>query len=459
MQLIVKGGTCVNPNGSFQADLAIDDGIIRLIGQGLSLPAERTLDAQGKLVLPGAIDVHCHMPWISKGVSSGDDFSSGTQAAARGGVTTIVPYIVPEEGETLEQSLEQNLRRACGHSYVDYSLQVTIRDISPAILAEMGALVRNGFPSFKIYTAYPGLLLEDRAILDLFEQSAREQSLICIHAESEVIAHFHTQRLLGSGKRGVYYYPDSRPPICEVEAIARLLTYAKHLKANIHFCHVSTAQGAALIGLTRAEGARVSGETCPQYLLFTDEEYRRDDPEATYFVASPPLRPTDDQDALWRSIANDALSIVATDHCPYTSEEKKAGRSDFTMIPGGMAGIETRLPLMYTEGVGRGRLSLNRLVELCCTNPARRFGLYPRKGVIAPGSDGDLVLIDPQQRTRLTAAALHSNTDHSVYEGMIVEGFPYTTVLRGQVLVEEGTLVTTEPQGKLVFRSLGPGCL
>jgi dihydropyrimidinase len=251
------------------------------------------------------------------------------------------------------------------------------------------------------------------------------------------------------------HYPDSRPAICEHEAIARALRYAEATGVPLHIHHISTAEGAALVAAARRRGRRVSGETCPHYLLFTDEVYRAEGVEATYLVIAPPLRTAADQAALWAGLASGALSIVATDHCPYSRAQKAAGAADFTRAPGGTAGVETRWPLLFTEGVAAGRLSAERLAAVWAFNPARNFGLYPRKGSLAVGADADLILVDPARESTLSAATLHMNTDYSVYEGKKVKGFPVTTVLRGKVVVRDGQPVG-EPQGRVIFRDKRP---
>ena len=454
MQLLIVNATCVNADGSFEADIAVDGGVIRALGRGLSFPAERVIDAQGKLVLPGTIDVHCHMPWPFGTVISGDDFASGTLAAACGGVTTVLDFVIPELGQSLTEALETKLAVSQGQAHVDYGFHIVVREANEANLDQVRHLVERGFPSFKVFMAYAGFCLGDKELLALLDRAAKSGAVVGVHAEGEALAQFHTQRLLNQGHRAIRYYPDSRPRICEVDAIGRIIAYARHLGVRLHIHHVSSREGVELIGKVRAEGMALSAETCPHYLVFTEEAYHQEGPQATYFVCSPPIRASEDREALWEGLAKGALTMVATDHCPYTVAQKTANPADFTVVPGGVAGVEMRLPILYTEGVGKGRFSLNRLVALAATNPARAFGLYPRKGVIAVGSDADLVILDPTRRSTLRAEALHMNTDHILYEGMPVEGFPLTTILRGRVLVEEGVFVGGKPSGELIRRTL-----
>jgi len=302
--------------------------------------------------------------------------------------------------------------------------------------------------------AYEGFRLPDSELLRVMEAIGQAGGMLGVHAENGLLADYLTQKLLENGETALANYPRARPPLCEIEAIHRVLSYARLTGVRLHIHHVSTSEGAKLIGEARREGLPVSGETCPQYLVFSDEGYAGDPVQAAYLVCAPPIKSAQDQAGLWQALVNDNLSIVATDHCPYTKEQKEAHLDNFTLVPGGMAGIETRLPLLYTEGVVKGRLSLNRFVEVWATEPARLFGLYPRKGIIAVGSDADLVILDPNQRGTLQAAQLHMNTDCIPYEGWEVHGLPVTTILRGEVVVEEGQLSTEEPKGQLIDRRL-----
>ena len=453
-QLVIKGARCVNPDGIFDADLLIDEGRIVALGRDLDVSAERTVDARGKLVLPGGIDVHVHLPWQAGALISTDDFASGTKAAAFGGVTTVLDFVIPEEEESLVEALERKLALAREQAWVDFGLHVNIRGEVGGKVAAIPELVEKGFPSFKVFMAYEGFRLTDSDLLRVMKAIAQAGGILGVHAENGLLADYLTQELVANGETALANYPRARGPLCEVEAIRRLLSYARLMGVRVHVHHVSTSQGAELVGQARREGLPVSGETCPHYLLFSNEGYAGEPRQAAYLVCAPSIKSAQDQASLWQALANDSLSILATDHCPYTKEQKEAHLDDFTRVPGGMAGVETRLPLIYTEGVVKGRLSLSRFVEIWATEPARVFGLYPRKGVIAIGSDADLVIIAPENETVLRAAELHMNSDCLPYEGWQVYGLPVTTVLRGEVLVEEGRLTVEEPKGELVRRYL-----
>ncbi len=452
-QLLIRHGRCVNPSGAFEADVLVEGGQIVAIGTQLDGRVAKVIDAGGKLVLPGGIDVHVHLPWPTGNHISTDDFSSGTQAAACGGVTTVIDFVIPNEHERVANALERKLSADSQHAWVDFSYHVNLRGDIDKDLADVPGLVARGFPSFKVFMAYEGFWLPDPALLRVMQTVAGAGGLLGVHAENGLLADYLTADLAASGRTALSNYPRARDAQCEVEAIHRILCYAETLGARLHVHHVSTASGAELIGAARRRGVAVTGETCPQYLLFTDDAYRGDLRRAAHLVCAPPIRTAADQAALWRALESDSLSMVATDHCPYTRQQKEANLQDLRQVPGGMGGVETRLPLVYSEGVVKGRLTLERFVETWATAPARAFGLYPRKGIIAAGSDADLVILDPEAQGTLCASALHMNTDCLAYEGWPVHGWPVTTILRGEVLVEAGRLVALRPGGALVRRS------
>jgi dihydropyrimidinase len=453
-RLLIKNGTCVNAEGSFQADILIDGGRIAAIGLDLDSDAYRILDATDRLIVPGGVDVHVHLPWPSGDLISTDNFESGTQAAAFGGVTTVIDFVIPDEEETLESAVQRKLNVAERQAWVDFGLHINIRGNVEVKLSEVPDLVGRGFPSFKVYMAYEGFRLGDSDLLRVMETITQAGGIMGVHAENGLLADYFTHKLITSGETALANYPQARCSLCEVEAIHRVLTYARLLGTRLHIHHVSTAQGAEMIGAARREGLPVTGETCPHYLVFSDEEYRGDPIRATHLVCAPSIKTAHDRVELWKALANDSLSIVATDHCPYTREQKEAHTNDFSQVPGGMAGVEVRLPIIYTEGFVANRLSLSRLVKIWSAEPARVFGLYPRKGAIAVGSDADLVILDPAREDVLSASRMHMNTDCLPYDGRRVYGIPDTTILRGQILVENGELVAQKPQGDLIRRFL-----
>jgi dihydropyrimidinase len=452
-KLVIKGGILVNQDGIREADILIEGEKIISIQQEIQVENTQVIDAQGKLVLPGGIDVHVHLPWPTGSYISSDDFFSGTRAAAFGGVTTIIDYVIPVEEESLGDALKRKQEKAQTDAWVDYSFHITVRgDISKKI-PEIQKLVKAGFPSFKVFLAYEGFRLPDKDILETMKAVKEAGGMLVVHAENGFLADYLTRELINDDKVALKYYPQSRPALCETEAIQRVLVYAQTIGTKVHFHHVSTGLGAAMINDARRKGLPVSGETCPHYLIFSDEDYAGDPSKAASLVCAPLIKSPTDRQALWEAIANDSLSVVATDHCPYTVEQKEANLDDFTKVPGGMAGVETRLPILYSEGVIKERISLTRFVQLWSTEPAKIFGLYPQKGILAVGSDADITIIDPDRKSVLRAENTHMNTDCLPYEGLEMAGIPETTILRGNPIVLSGDLQNKNPQGVLVHRT------
>lgn len=451
-ELLIKNGTCVNSNGRFKADIAVEDGKIVRLGRSLDLDAERTIDAGGRLVLPGVIDAHVHLPWPSASFNSVDDYESGTAAAVCGGVTTVIEYVVPDLSGRLVPTLTSHLAEAEGRSYADFSFHMILRRVTPETVADMADVAEHGFTSFKIYTAYDGFRLPDEAVLAALQAAKEIGALVCFHAEDGVLVAFATQQLVKAGRTAMTYYPEAHPYAADVEATNRVIEYARFIDTPVHIVHVNTKEGVRLIRQARKAGAPVTGETCPQYLMFTEDVYRTGKPEAHYFVLAPLIRRAEDRAALWSAIASGDLQMVATDHCPYTSAQKLEGSGDFRNVPGGAGGVESSLPLIYTYGVEEGRFSVERLVELMSTNPAKLFNLFPRKGVIAVGSDADFVIYDPDGTSTITADGHHSRSDHTLYEGTEVAGRPVATILRGEVVAQGGEVVAPEPAGQVLRR-------
>jgi dihydropyrimidinase len=452
MKTVVKGGTLVMPSGIFRADLGIQDDKIAAISGSLPLEGARLVDASEAWIFPGGIDVHCHLPWPSKDILSGDDVTSGSRAAICGGVTTVIDFVIPELGETLTDAVERKITETDRGLYSDYCAHVCVREVSEENLAQIPALVQRGFISYKIFMAYQGFQLEDRDILRLMSAVKDAGGIVTVHAENGLLADRATRDQAANGHLALGYYPESRPVYCEEEAIQRILTYAAATRAPLHIHHVSSGAGARLIAKARRRGLDVTGETCPQYLMFNDQVYHAEGLPATYLVIAPPLRKPTDQEELWKALASGGLSMVATDHCPYTIAQKSAGIDNFTRVPGGTGGVETRWPVLFTESYVKGRLSLERLSAVWAANPARMFGLHPMKGSIAIGADADLIIVRPEAHTTLSIDHLHMNTDHTVYEGFQALGFPLTTLLRGQIVVQDGEPVG-DPFGTLFTRS------
>jgi len=447
MDLVIKNGMLILPGGLRRTDVGIQSEHIIAIGEDLA--GKEQLDATGRYVLPGAIDVHVHLD-----VSS-DDFYTGTVAAAYGGTTTVIDFVEPKGTQSLVDALQQRKAEAEGKAVVDYGLHMSLFTDDPSRLAEIPAVMDQGCTSFKLYMAYEGLRLEDRALLNVFAALAQNRGLPIVHAENHHAIAYLIEKFLGEGKTAPRYYPLSRPSYMEAEATGRVIALARLADLPPYIVHVSCADTLERIREAQLHGQPVYGETCPQYLLLTSAEYERPGLEGAKFVMSPPLREYSDQVALWKALACGDLQVVATDHCPsFFVGQKDKGRDAFDQIPGGISGVETRLALLYTFGVKEGRLSLSRWVEVCCSEPARLFGLVPQKGQIAVGADADLVIFDPHKQVVLDHHFLHHNVDYTPYEGMELVGYPETILLRGRVIVHHGTFVGPPGQGQYLKRRI-----
>lgn len=452
-QLLIKHGLIADGGRTFQGDILINDEIIAAVDSELISPGTRVIDASGLIVLPGGVDVHVHLPWPAGVNISTDTFASGSRAAVFGGVTTLIDFCIPEDRETLTSVLNRKLIEAKREAWVDYSFHLNIREDVEGRIKEIPGLVDQGFPSFKVFMAYEGFRLEDTDLLKVLMAAKDAGALVSVHAEDGLIASKATTKLVQENHRALGDYPLSRPAECEEEAIRRLLAFQERTGARVHIHHVSTRGGVEAIAAARKEGRPVTGETCPHYLLFTSEDYCEDPQKAAALVCAPSIKRADHQEALWQALENGTLTVLATDHCPYARSQKEADLSDFTKVPGGMGGVELRLPLIYSAGVAKGKLSLDRFSKIWAEGPARAFGLYPRKGTITPGSDADLVLFDPSEVWKIKAGDLHMNTDCLPYEGMEMTGKVRTVILRGKVIAHEGKLQAFS-NGKLISRQI-----
>jgi dihydropyrimidinase len=454
---LVRNGRVVTASESYEADLYVDAGKVALVGQGLSLPADTVLDASGCLVLPGGIDAHTHLDMPAGELTSSDDFETGTRAAAFGGTTTIIDFATPEPGESLDSALETWRRKAEGEAAVDYGFHMALRGLGETTLAEMARLVRDeGVTSFKLYLAYRGVLQVDDATLFRALLGAREcGALTLVHAENGGVIDVLVKRALARGDTGPRHHALTRPPAAEAEATARAISLATMAEAPLYVVHLSCAEALGHVTAARDRGLPVQAETCPQYLFLSIEDYDRPGFEGAKYVMSPPLREATDQEALWRGLAGGDLQVVATDHCPFTLTDKARGRDDFSKIPSGAPGIETRMMLLWDGGVRAGRIDAQRFVDLTAAGPARLFGLWPRKGTIAVGSDADLVIWDPERETRLSADTLHMRVDYSPYEGQVVRGGPVVVMSRGEVIVDHGEWKGRPGRGQFLKRAHG----
>jgi dihydropyrimidinase len=455
IDLLIRNGTIVTATDTYAADLAVSDGKITTIAAGL--PAEnavRVIDAAGLMVMPGGIDVHTHLDMPFGGTTSADDFETGTRAAAWGGTTTLIDFAIQYHGQSLHHAFDTWMKKAEGKAAIDYAFHCIITELDDERVREMGQLVAEGVSSFKLFMAYPGVfMLDDASIFRAMSAAADAGGFICMHAENGGAIDVIVQRALAEGKRAPKYHALTRPTTAEAEATGRAIALAEMAGAPVYIVHLSCNEALERVREARDRGLPVFAETCPQYLFLSIENFDVPGFEGAKYVFTPPLREKWHQDRLWQGLSRDDLQAVSTDHCPFCfKEQKELGRDDFTKIPNGGPGIEHRLSLVYTGGVHGGRFSANRFVQLVATAPAKLFGLYPRKGTIAIGSDADLVLWDPDAEQVLSAKTHHMRVDYSMFEGIRVKGVPRVVLSRGEVVVDRGTFTGRAGHGQFLRR-------
>lgn len=453
-RLIVKGGTIATAEGTYAADVACGNERIRSIEQDITpSPGDRVVDAAGMLVLPGGIDVHTHFDEPFMGCVAADDFTVGGRAALAGGITTHVDFAYQFSGESLFQALDNWHARAEGKALIDYGFHVVITDPNDDVRREIPRVVEAGCPTFKVFMTYPGLAVDDGNLLDLLRIVTEAGGRISVHAEN----FFVTERLIAEfreqGRTGPMWHPRAHPWQSEFEATVRALALADLSDAPLYVVHMSAAPAVQALAAARSRGQPAIGETSISYLALTEEVYDADGFEAAKYMCSPPIRDRANQDQLWVALRDGDLQIVGSDHDPFNlSDRWKLGGDDFSKIPNGIAGIEQIRPLLWSEGVAAGRLSLERFVAVTSVNPARALGLWPRKGTIAVGSDADLVVWDPDREVRLGVATTHSTADYCVYEGRTVRGYPVVTVSRGEVIYRDGEVTASPGRGRFLER-------
>jgi len=457
---VIKNGTIVTATDTYASDLGISDGRISAIGQGLPVEnAGKVIDAAGRHVMPGGIDVHTHLDMPFGGTTSSDDFQTGTIAAAFGGTTTLIDFAIQYKGQTLRQAFDGWMAKAEGKATTDYAFHCIITDLGDAQLEEMGELVREGVSSFKLFMAYPGVfMLDDATIFRAMSQAAKYGGLICMHAENGGAIDVIVRRALAEGKRAPKYHALTRPTTAEAEATSRAIALAEMAGAPVYIVHLSCNEALEKVREARDRGLPAYAETCPQYLFLSIENFDVPGFEGAKYVFTPPLREKWHQEKLWQGLAKDTLQVVSTDHCPFCyKEQKELGKDDFTKIPNGGPGIEHRMSLVYSGGVHGKRFSANRFVQLVSTAPAKLFGLYPRKGTIAVGSDADLVLFDPNEEQVISAKTHHMRVDYSMFEGIRIKGVAKTVLSRGRVVIEGGKFVGRPGAGQFVRRQTYAG--
>jgi dihydropyrimidinase len=450
--LVIRNGTVATAADTIECDVGIKGGVVATLGRGLGR-GTREINAAGKLVLPGGIDSHCHIEQRSSaGIVCADDFYSATVAAAFGGTTTVIPFAAQHRGQSLRQVVEEYQEAARPKAVIDYAFHLIISDPSEQVMGqELPALIRDGYTSFKVYMTYDLLRLDDRQMLDILAVARREGAFVMVHAENHEIIKWLTSHLLDRGLGAPRYHAVSHARLAEGEATNRAVALSQLLDVPILLVHVSAGEAIEVIRNAQTKGLKIFGETCPQYLFLTADDLAQPGVEGAKFCCSPPPRDKAAQQAVWNGLKNGTFQVFSSDHAPYRFDASgklpHGEKTTFKDIANGVPGIELRLPLLFSEGVGQGRLDLNAFVALTATNHAKLYGLYPKKGTIAVGSDADLAIWDPERETAVTAGILHDNVGYTPYEGRRLRGWPVTVLSRGRIVIDDGRLLAARGSG------------
>lgn len=448
MDLIIKNGTIVSPTATFKADVCVDNGKIVAITADAGTDADKVVDANGKMVLPGAIDAHTHLAMPFGGTISSDDYYAGTRAAACGGTTTVFDFILQDFGETMVDAIKRRDALCAPDAAVDYAFHVAVKDVSNGLIDTIEDAVNYGVSSFKVFMVYD-FGVTDGVFYKVLEKAKSCGAMISVHAENKQLIDVLTERYLSEGKTSAWYHYMSRPEFVEGEADIRAIQLAKSLDSKLYIVHLANKEGVQAVERARNEGYQIYAETCPQYLEFTSEVYKRAD--GRNFVCSPPMKGEESRLALWEAIKKGLITTIATDHCPFRSYEKDWGKDDFTKIPNGCAGIENMYPYMLSAA-NEGKITFNKAVELCSYNPAKIFGC-DAKGAIEVGKDADIVIYDPTKDFTITNDKMHSDCDHTIWEGIKVNGYPEATYSRGKLVFKDGEFLGERGWGKFIKRS------
>jgi dihydropyrimidinase len=456
MSVLIKGGRIVTAADDYVADVYVEDETVSLIGESLDMSADKVIDASGKYVLPGLVDPHTHLDMPFGGTVTIDDVESGQTAAAFGGTTCHVDFIIQPQGSTFADAFADWRSKANGKQLIDMGYHMAVTDLEEGgTLEELASLPDEGITSYKLFMAYKGaLMVDDETLFRTMEVASETGALVMVHAENGDVIDVLVKQALAAGNTDPIYHALTRPPEAEGEATNRAIQLAHLAGAPLYVVHVTCREAVEPIALAREKGWDVWGETCTQYFFTSLDDIAKPDFEGAKYVYSPPVRDKSNWEVLWNAVRNDDLSAISTDHCAFTWDgQKTLGKDDFSKIPNGGPGLENRLHMIHEFGVRSGRISLNRMVELLATNPAKLFGLYPKKGTVAVGSDADIVVFDPERKFTITAADQHSKTDYNLYEGTEVTGTPEVVLLRGNVLVEGDELAASPGIGQYVPRA------
>ena len=452
MKYLFKNGTVVSGRGTRRADVLVEDEKILQVARGISDPLARTVDVTGKLLLPGLIDAHTHFDLDVCNTTTADDFDSGTRSAIRGGTTTVVDFACPNKGESLHYGLDLWHKKADGNCWCDYGFHMTIDDWNEDIEREIDDMYAAGISSFKMYMTYPAMMIGDEAMYKALKKLKEKGGICGVHCENSGVINALIEEKRAAGATGVASHPETRPDYLEAEAVGRLLRIAQAVDIPVVIVHLTNAAALAEVHAARRRGQKVYVETCPQYLVLDDSVYYNEDySRAARYVCAPPLRKSADCRALWAGLRRGEIQTVSTDHCSFTLEQKEAGRGDFTRIPGGLPGVEARGELVYSFGVATRKISLAAMCRVLSENPAKLYGMFPRKGVIAPGADADIVVYDPRADHILRAEDMVSRAGYTPYEGFVTRGSIAQVWLRGRLMVEDGQVVG-DRMGQYILR-------
>ena len=452
MKYLFKNGTVVSGRGTRRADVLVEDEKILQVARGISDPLARTVDVTGRLLLPGFIDAHTHFDLDVCNTTTADDFDSGTRSAIRGGTTTVVDFACPNKGESLHYGLDLWHKKADGNCWCDYGFHMTIDDWNEDIEREIDDMYAAGISSFKMYMTYPAMMIGDEAMYKALKKLKEKGGICGVHCENSGVINALIEEKRAAGATGVASHPETRPDYLEAEAVGRLLRIAQAVDIPVVIVHLTNAAALAEVHAARRRGQKVYVETCPQYLVLDDSVYYNEDySRAARYVCAPPLRKSADCRALWAGLRRGEIQTVSTDHCSFTLEQKEAGRGDFTRIPGGLPGVEARGELVYSFGVATRKISLAAMCRVLSENPAKLYGMFPRKGVIAPGADADIVVYDPRADHILRAEDMVSRAGYTPYEGFVTRGSIAQVWLRGRLMVEDGQVVG-DRMGQYILR-------